>query len=389
MKKGLKRLVALTIAGLITSISLIQIPANANTSKPILSLEKAIDSAIDNSYQIVLNEEKQDMLEEKDDFYQDVDMDDDGYNDIQMSQNEQKRKFLEDQISVDVTSKYNSMVILEKELENIVIDIEIKTKEYENMELKKKIGLVSTIEMQNAKAELEKLKAEKKSKEQELKNSKKVFEIITDIDVEDYDLEDNVKFKPLKLDESLDSYLDDRIDTYFRYNKKLADWVEDNYSSTAESKPVAPDSNNNKYNEKDEEGNPKYNFESDLNKWRVDYQNWISVSLKDIESEYNANTAVDSVNDGKRTMKQTLLTTYTKLVTLEGNITSMKAQLDVLYNKTKITKLQYDLGLATKQEYYKQLLTTEQLEVSYNSLINSYNDLKEKIDKPWTLSSGM
>ncbi|MGN2371156.1 multidrug transporter [Clostridium cagae] len=389
MKNGLKRLVALTIAGLITSISLIQIPANANTSKPILSLEKAIESAIDNSYQIVLNEEKQDMLEEKDDFYQDVDMDDDGYNDIQMSQNEQKRKFLEDQISVDVTSKYNSMVILEKELENIVIDIEIKTKEYENMELKKKIGLVSTIEMQNAKAELGKLKAEKKSKEQELKNSKKVFEIITDIDVEDYDLEDNVKFKPLKLDESLDSYLDDRIDTYFRYNKKLADWVEDNYSSTAGSKPVAPDSNNNKYNEKDEEGNPKYNFESDLNKWRVDYQNWISVSLKDIESEYNANTAVDSVNDGKRTMKQTLLTTYTKLVTLEGNITSMKAQLDVLYNKTKITKLQYDLGLATKQEYYKQLLTTEQLEVSYNSLINSYNDLKEKIDKPWTLSSGM
>ncbi|WP_252231191.1 MULTISPECIES: TolC family protein [unclassified Clostridium] len=385
MKKGLKRLVALTIAGLITSISLIQIPANANTSKPILSLEKAIDSAIDNSYQIVLNEEKQDMLEEKDDFYQDVDMDDDGYNDMQMSQNEQKRKFLEDQISVDVTSKYNSMVILEKELENIVIDIEIKTKEYENMELKKKIGLVSTIEMQNAKAELEKLKAEKKSKEQELKNSKKVFEIITDIDVEDYDLEDNVKFKPLKLDESLDSYLDDRIDTYFRYNKKLADWVEDNYSSTAGSKPTPP--NENDY--KDEEGNTKPEYKDALNNWSTNYYNWISVSLKDIESEYNANTAVDSVNDGKRTMKQTLLTTYTKLVTLEGNITSMKAQLDVLYNKTKITKLQYDLGLATKQEYYKQLLTSEQLEVSYNSLINSYNDLKEKIDKPWTLSSGM
>ncbi|NFT92738.1 TolC family protein [Clostridium botulinum] len=389
MKKSLKRIVALTIAGLITSASLIQIPANANTSKPILSLEKAIESAIDNSYQIVLNEEKQDMLEEKDDFYQDVDMDDDGYNDIQMSQNEQKRKFLEDQISVDVTSKYNSMVILEQELENIEIDIEIKTKEYENMELKKKIGLVTTIEIQNAKAELEKLKADKKSKEQELENSKKVFEIITDVDVEDYDLEDNVKFKPLKLDESLDSYLDDRIDTYFRYNKKLADWVEDNYSSTAGSKPIAPDSNNDKYNEKDEKGNPKYNFDSDLNKWRVDYQNWIVASLKDIESEYNANTAVDSVNDGKRTMKQTLLTTYTKLVTLEGNITSMKAQLDVLYNKTKIIKLQYDIGLATKQDYYKQLLATEQLEISYSSLINSYNDLKEKIDKPWALSSGM
>ncbi|NFI92968.1 multidrug transporter [Clostridium botulinum] len=385
MKNGLRRLVALTIAGLITSVSLIQIPVNANTSKPILSLEKAIDFAIDNSYQIVLNEEKQDMLEEKDDFYQDVDMDDDGYNDIQMSQNEQKRKFLEDQISVDVTSKYNSMVILEKELENIVIDIEIKTKEYENMELKKKVGLVSTIEMQNAKAELEKFKAEKKSKEQELKNSKKVFEIITDIDVEDYDLEDNVKFKPLKLDESLDSYLDDRIDTYFRYNKKLADWVEDNYSSTAGSKPTPP--NENDY--KDEEGNTKPEYKDALNNWSTNYYNWISVSLKDIESEYNANTAVDSVNDGKRTMKQTLITTYTKLVTLEGNITSMKAQLDVLYNKTKITKLQYDLGLATKQEYYKQLLTTEQLEVSYNSLINSYNDLKEKIDKPWTLSSGM
>ncbi len=385
MKKSLKRIVALTIAGLITSASLIQIPANANTSKPILSLEKAIESAIDNSYQIVLNEEKQDMLEEKDDFYQDIDMDDDGYNDIQMSQNEQKRKFLEDQISVDVTSKYNSMVILEQELENIEIDIEIKTKEYENMELKKKIGLVTTIEIQNAKAELEKLKADKKSKEQELENSKKVFEIITDVDVEDYDLEDNVKFKPLKLDESLDSYLDDRIDTYFRYNKKLADWVEDNYSSTAGSKPTPP--NENDY--KDEEGNTKPEYKDALNNWSTNYYNWISVSLKDIESEYNANTAVDSVNDGKRTMKQTLLTTYTKLVTLEGNITSMKAQLDVLYNKTKIIKLQYDIGLATKQDYYKQLLATEQLEVSYSSLINSYNDLKEKIDKPWALSSGM
>ncbi|NFO13156.1 multidrug transporter [Clostridium botulinum] len=385
MKKSLKRIVALTIAGLITSASLIQIPANANTSKPILSLEKAIESAIDNSYQIVLNEEKQDMLEEKDDFYQDVDMDDDGYNDIQMSQNEQKRKFLEDQISVDVTSKYNSMVILEQELENIEIDIEIKTKEYENMELKKKIGLVSTIEIQNAKAELGKLKADKKSKEQELKNSKRVFEIITDVDVEDYDLEDNIKFKPLKLDESLDSYLDDRIDTYFRYNKKLADWVEDNYSSTAGSKPTPP--NENDY--KDEEGNTKPEYKDALNNWSTNYYNWISVSLKDIESEYNANTAVDSVNDGKRTMKQTLLTTYTKLVILEGNITSMKAQLDVLYNKTKIIKLQYDIGLATKQDYYKQLLATEQLEINYSSLINSYNDLKEKIDKPWALSSGM
>ncbi|MDR5586219.1 MULTISPECIES: TolC family protein [Clostridium] len=385
MNNSLKRLVALTIAGLITSASLIQMPVNANTSKPILSLEKAIDSAIDNSYQIVLNEEKQDMLEEKDDFYEDVDMDDNGYNDIQMSQNEQKRKFLEDQISVDVTSKYNSIVILEKELENIGIDIDIKTKEYENMELKKKIGLVSTIEMQNAKAELEKLKADRKSKKQELKNSKKVFEIITDIDVEDYDLEDDVKFKQLKLDESLDSYLDERIDTYFRYNKKLADWVEDNYSSTAGSKPVPP--NENDY--KDEEGNTKPEYKDALKNWSTNYYNWISASLKDIESEYNANTAMNSVSDAKRTMKQTLLTTYTKLVTLEGNIVSMKSQLDVLYNKTKITKLQYDLGLATKQDYYKQLLTTEQLEVSYNSLINSYNDLKEKIDKPWTLSSGM
>ncbi|WP_252232548.1 TolC family protein [Clostridium sp. ZBS15] len=385
MNNSLKRLVALTIAGLITSASLIQMPVNANTSKPILSLEKAIDSAIDNSYQIVLNEEKQDMLEEKDDFYEDVDMDDNGYNDIQMSQNEQKRKFLEDQISVDVTSKYNSIVILEKELENIGIDIDIKTKEYENMELKKKIGLVSTIEMQNAKAELEKLKADRKSKKQELKNSKKVFEIITDIDVEDYDLEDDVKFKQLKLDESLDSYLDERIDTYFRYNKKLADWVEDNYSSTAGSKPVPP--NENDY--KDEQGNTKPEYKDALKNWSTNYYNWISASLKDIESEYNANTAMNSVSDAKRTMKQTLLTTYTKLVTLEGNIVSMKSQLDVLYNKTKITKLQYDLGLATKQDYYKQLLTTEQLEVSYNSLINSYNDLKEKIDKPWTLSSGM
>ncbi|AOR22487.1 multidrug transporter [Clostridium taeniosporum] len=389
MNKSLKRLVSLTVAGLITSISLVQMPVSANTSKSVLSLEKAIDSAVDNSYQIVLNEQKQDMLEDKDDFYQDVDKDDDGYNDIQMSENEQKRKFLEDQISVDVTNKYNSIILLKKELKNINIDIKIKTKDYETMELKKKIGLVSTIQIQNAKAEIDKLKAEKKSKEEELENSKKVFSIITDIDVEDYILDNDVKFKPLRLDESLEFYLDDRIDTYFRYNKKLAEWVEDNYTSTAGSKPVSPNSSDEKYKEKDEDGNFKYNFKTDLEQWKLDYRNWMANSLKDIESEYKANTAVDSVNDGKRTMKQTLLTTYTKLVTLEGNISSMKSQLEVLNNKTKITKLQYDIGLATKQDYYKQLLANEQLKVTYESLINSYNDLKEKIDKPWTISSGM
>ncbi|MBW6410455.1 multidrug transporter [Clostridium weizhouense] len=389
MNNSLKRLVSLSIAGLITSISLIQIPVSANASKPILSLEKAIDSAIDNSYQIVLNEEKQDMLEDKDDFYQDIDMDDDGYNDIQISQNEQKRKFLKDQISVDITSKYNSIIVLEKELQNIDMSIEIKTKDYETMELKKNMGLISTIEIQNSKAEIDKLKADKKSKEEEIKNTKKIFSIITDIDVEDYALENSIEFKPLKLHESLDSYLDDRIDTYFRYNKKLAKWVEDNYTDTSGSKPVPPNANDEKYNEKDENGKLKNDFEGDLKQWKVDYQNWISSSLKDIENEYNADTALDSVNDAKRTMKQTLLTTYTKLVTLEGNISSMKSQLEVLYNKTKITKLQYDLALITKQDYYNQLLSTQQLEVSYESLINSYNDLKEKIDKPWTLSSGI
>lgn len=389
MSRNLKKVLSLSIASMITFSSLIQIPVSANTSKPVLSLENAINEAVDNSYQIILNEQKQDMFEEKDDFYQDIDMDDDGYNDIQMGQNEQKKRFLKDQISSDITSKYNAIILLEKDLKNISKNIEAKSKDYETMQLKKKIGLASTIEIQNAKAELDKIKIDKKSKEEELKNDKAVISILTDMDVEDYTLENEIKFEPLKIKESLDSYLDERIDTFFRYNKKLAKWVEENYDDTASSKPIPPNKNDAKYTEKDEKGNLKYNFESDLSNWNKEYQAWIANSLKDIEGEYNANTAVDLVNDGKRTMKQTLITTYTKLVGLEGNISSMESQMEVLDNKTNISKLQFELGLTTKQEYDKQILAKEQLEVNYESLINSYNDLKEKIDKPWTLSSGM
>lgn len=387
MSKNLKKLLSLSIASIITFASVIQIPVSADTSKPVLSLERVINKAIDNSYQIVLNEQKQDMLGEKEDFYKDINMDDDGYNDIQMDQNDQKKRFLKDQISSDITNKYNSIILLEKDVQNANKNIEVKSKDYETMQLKNKVGLVNNTDIQNAKAELDKIKIDEKSKEEELKNNKAVISILTGINVENYIFENEIKFEPLKV-ESLDSYVDERIDNYFRYNKKLAKWVEDNYNDTANSKPTAPDKNDAKYIEKDENGKFKYNFDSDLIKWRVEYQNWIANSLKDIESEYNANTAVDSVNDGKRIMKQTLLTTYTKLVALEGNITSMKDQIDLLDNKINMSKLQYELGLITKQEYDKQILAKEQLEINYDSLINNYNDLKEKIDKPWILSSG-
>ena len=50
-------------------------------------------------------------------------------------------------------------------------------------------------------------------------------------------------------------------------------------------------------------------------------------------------------------------------------------------------KTQVDIGIMTNNDYKAQVVKSEELDISLKNLINTYNNLKNSIEKPWVLSS--
>ena len=199
MKNKIKKIVAIGIGLSVISGSIVPafaddaVVVNQNVSsdqagksstqnnKAILTLDEAVNSAIENSYDISINKQKVEMLEEKRDFYKDAGNDDDmkSFDDlidifydlarIQHGQADQNETFLEDKVRKEITTQYNSIVIAEKELEQINKNIEVTNIDYENVQLKKTLGLSIDTDVQSAQLDVEKLKNQKNQKKKQLK----------------------------------------------------------------------------------------------------------------------------------------------------------------------------------------------------------------------------
>ena len=70
-------------------------------------------------------------------------------------------------------------------------------------------------------------------------------------------------------------------------------------------------------------------------------------------------------------------------MTTEDNINTLKKNIELNNKQLSNAKLKYDLGLITKSDYNTQVVSSEDLELQLRSAIDSYNTLKEEIQKPW------
>ena len=103
---------------------------------------------------------------------------------------------------------------------------------------------------------------------------------------------------------------------------------------------------------------------------------YLNTKLSNYQDETN-------LNENKKKFKDNLKTYYTNLLTSEDKINYYKKNIELNNEKLSNAKLKYDLGMITESDYNTQVVNNEHLDLELRTEIINYNNLKEKIQKPW------
>ena len=365
--------------------------------KPVLTLKNAIGAAISNSGKLALKSKEIKLYEDKLDIQDELDDIQDNDNDfpydkleLTVDQTKEQKDYMEDQITQDITNKYNDLITRNNELKKIKKQIEIKTIENEYVKLKKDLGLSTAIELKNAEVDFQKLKNNEKAKENQLKNAQDYFQILTEKDLNNYSLEEKQEFKVFKIEKSQDEYFDDVIEKYYKYDKKLIELTRDNLKDNEVDKPDSddkPDADDYKSTVVNADGTISSQFDSSgyaaaqqaYEKSYTDYGTYL-------QNKYNLSSSRVSLEENKKNLKKGLKESYAKLIDMENSINVAKSNIEVKNNELSIAKLKFDEGLMTKVAYDKLVLDNESLDTDLRTSVNDYNTLKNQIQKPWLLS---
>lgn len=424
MRKNLNKIVSLAIGISVLSGSIVPVFAaditqstySNNMQKPVLTLEDVIKATIDNSDKLALKQkelhmydDKEDIQDKKDDFYDENNLktgndtiDDFLYDKLglQQKQTEQSKNFLKDQIANDITKKYNTIILKQIDINKLKTSLEIKTNDFNNLQTKVSIGMATANQLEDKQIEIKSLQNDIQSKENSLKNNMDYLGVLTNLNLSNYTLDSSINYDIFKIDGSIDEYLDDKIDTYFKYNNKMIDLTKD-YLKELKSEdikdiidediPSIPDKS--LYIKTDETGISTLDSGS-YALALIGYQQKVESFTKRLtayesylDAKYSMDEAKVKLDDSKKSLKNGLKESYSTLIDLENKINRLKEQISSTNTKLKYAKSQVDMGMMTENDYKAEVLKSQDLDTSLRNLINTYNNLENSIEKPWILSS--
>lgn len=429
MRKNINKIIALAIGISVMSGSIMPVFAadtvqNSNNTvnvqsqvngKPVLTLDDAIKSAISISDTLALDEKKityqdkiNDIKDKQDDFNDAVndgnedkeDFDNDTA-DISLDKLKQQRDFDEDILTYKVTTKYNDIVTSQMKINKAAKELEIKNKELDDSNFKSGLGMTISTDLKSTALEIENLQNIQKSSENALSDAEYSFKVLTGKDVTQYSLEQDAKIEQLKIDGSVDEYLDNVIDSYLEYTEQLVklnkdyydkDYEHDNEISTHDMDTAETNAKSTIANGKPTlaDGNTELKVYEDYQKELTKYNNtinqytgilssrltYLNTKLGNYENETN-------LSEMKKKYKDNLKTYYTNLLASEDKINYYKKNIEINNEKLSNYKFKYDLGMITESEYNTEVVSSEELDLELRNEIINYNNLKEDIQKPW------
>jgi len=425
MRRNINKIVALAIGISVMSGSIMPVfaadtaqstttvAANANVQtqvngKSVLTLDDSIKAATSISDTLALDEQKisyQDKtndITKKQDDYNDVNDNKDNYDnntaDNSLNKLKQQRDFDEDILINKVTTKYNAIVTSQMNIDKAAKELEIKNTELDDTKFKESLGMTITIDLKSAELEIQNLQNTQKSSENTLKDAEYSFKVLTGKDVTQYSLEQDVKFEQLKIDGSVDEYLDNVIDSYLEYSEQLVklnkDYYDNSYDSDnaisandmdkaetdakAATKPTLADGNTDLGVYEDYE-NKLTEYNKTINK----YTGILSSRLTYFKTKLGNYEDETTLNENKKKFKDSLKTYYTNLLASEDKINYYKKNIEINNEKLSNAKFKYDLGMMTESDYNTQVVSSEDLDLQLRSEIINYNTLKEDVQKPW------
>lgn len=422
MRKNLNKIISLAIGISIVSGSIIpafavditdsasnnmQAQVNKNT---VLTLDDVVNAAISNSdklflksQEITMYRDKEDLQDKTNDFYDSIGQKvyDFPYDklELQIKQTDQEQEFLKDQIASDITNKYNAIIIKQMDINESKANLEIKNKEFDYMKTKVAIGIATANQLDDKQIEVKSLQDDIQAKANSLKNNLDYLGVLTNLNLSNYTLDSGLNYTEFKIDGSIDQYLDDKIDTYFEYNNKILDLTkdylkdlkDDGIKDIIKTDISAPDKNSSDFNTIDSSTNTttfddvKYGLA--LIEYEQKIQNQITAYSSYLDAKYGMEEARVKLDDSKKSLKNGLKESYATLLDLENKINTLKEQINSTNTKLKYAKSQVDMGMMTENDYKAQVLKSQDLDISLRKSINTYNNLKDSIEKPWVLSN--
>lgn len=420
MKKHLGKIIAFVIGISITGGDIVSVFAadtkqstNLNFQiqsdvRSILTLDEAIKAAINNSEILALDEKKINYIDKINDISEKIDdnprlvgkieikMPDEKKDlnkdtrEIQLKQAKQQRDFDEDKLIQKVITAYNNIVTNQMKIDKAKRDIELKAKEISIAKLKNDKGIITSVDLNTYELKIEDLKDKLKSSENGLKDAEDSFKVLTGKDVTQYNLEKDAKFETLKIDGSLDEYLDNVIDNYLKYSEQLIklnkDYLSDEDNKVADVTDKDKPSSEKPILSTDGDLKSYEEYQSKLDAYyqeREMYAFKLSMRLAYLNAKIGTYEGETNLDEAKKQFKEQLRTFYTNLITTEDNINLLKKNIELNNRQLRILKVKYDDGLITKIDYDTQVINSEDLDIQLRSAIDRYNTLKEEIQKPW------
>lgn len=421
MRKNLNKIIAFAIGISVISGSVVPVMAADKTSNvvsinsitksklannKVLTLEEAIKTAISNSETLKVYDKKisyQNQINsanEKIDDAKDTDDDTKDYNkdsrDIELKLLKKERDEKEDSLRKSVTDAYNNLVSSQMKIDNLEKNMEITNKQFNDIKLKEQLGLVTSLNTQETDIGAQTLANSITYLKNNLTNSKESFKRLTGIDPTNYVLNEDIDYDIFRIDESVDEYIDNIIDSYLSYNEEKIkinkDYINDNkvsdpgkFNKEAPKKSDYTDDPVDQVDGKNQEEKYKdalKNYQDELDIYVAKVKGRITY----LQSKLSIYEGEVQLNESKKNLKDALRNYYSMLLNNEKEIEVLKQKVDLCNKKARNAKLNFDLGLSTKTDYEKALLECSDLNLQLRNSIQTYNQTKEKIQKPWLLS---
>lgn len=425
MKKNISFLIALALSVSLAGGNCINVLAAQNSNSNIgtsnnlgtsvITLDRAIDAAINNSDSLKLKtkeikyyKDKLKLQEYSNDFYEDIN-DDEIDNEllefsydkleIQKDQSEATKNFLEDQIAADITDKYNAIILKEIEIENLKKSLEIKNNELYYLKTKVQIGKAKNNDLEDKEIEVKSLKDSITAKENSLNINKEYLGVLTNLNTSNCIFDRSVNYNKFKIDGSIDNYIDDKLDEYLHYNEEILNLTEDTFKDVKddgvddildEDPPSMPDKAKYVSTETDENGKTTASFNyGGYALGMIEYQSKIESYINHLQryesyldGKYSVDEGKVKLEDSKKQLRNGLKEVYASLLDLENTIDNLSDTVNSTNKKLEFAKASVENGLMTENDYNAKVLSAKDLESNLRKLVNTHDKLKNNIEKP-------
>ena len=271
---------------------------------------------------------------------------------LQEKQTKQSEGFLQDQIANDITNKYNAIVLKQMDINRLKFDLEVKTKELSIMKTKVTIGSATSNQLYDKQIEITKAQDAIKAKEDSLKVNIDYLGVLTNLDLSNYTLDTNTDYNTLKIDGSVDEYLDDKINQYLKYNDEIIKFTDDYLKELKDEKmdDVKKTIDGDVAEAPQQADFAKYDLsDTDVDESTVAYgvallqyerkqEKLISAYSSYLDAKYSIDEAKVNLDNSKKNLKNTLKEMYATLTDLENQISSLKEQIQSTNTKLKYAK---------------------------------------------------